>query len=85
MTETNDWNQSDQQQSTQDTQQIMQQASQQTWVDQQRGGYRGRANRRSNINSYNGRSRGNYQQNGRGNQGKKRNQTINYLKQCMSM
>jgi len=73
MTETNDWNQSDQQQqSVQDCQQTSQQTSQQTWVsDQSRGGYRGRGGRRGTSNSYNSRGRGNYQQNGRGGQGKK--------------
>lgn len=70
MTETNDWNQSDQQQqSVQDCQQTSQQTSQ-PWVPDQRGGYRGRGGRRGTANSYNSRGRGNYQQNGRGNQGK---------------
>lgn len=70
MTETNDWNQSDQQQqSVQDCQQASQQASQ-GWVSD-RGGYRGRGGRRGTSNSYNSRGRGNYQQNGRGGQGKK--------------
>ncbi|XP_060817300.1 caprin homolog [Bombus pascuorum] len=70
MTETNDWNQTDQsQQSAQDSQQTQQQTSQQTWGDQQRSGYRGRGGRRGNSNGYNGRGRGGYQQNGRGGQG----------------
>ncbi|KYN15307.1 Caprin like protein [Trachymyrmex cornetzi] len=70
MTETNDWNQSDQQQqSVQDCQQASQQTSQQTWVPDQRGGYRGRGGRRGTANSYNSRGRGNYQQNGRAGQG----------------
>lgn len=70
MTETNDWNQTDQsQQSTQDSQQTQQQTSQQNWGDQQRSGYRGRGGRRGNSNGYNGRSRGGYQQNGRAGQG----------------
>ncbi|KAL6444445.1 hypothetical protein ACFW04_001945 [Cataglyphis niger] len=70
MTETNDWNQSDQQQqSIQDPQQVSpQQTSQQTWGDQQRG-YRGRGSRRGTTNGYNSRGRNNYQQNGRGGQG----------------
>jgi len=72
MTETNDWNQSDQQQqSVQDCQQASQQTSQQTWVPDQRGGYRGRGGRRGTANSYNSRGRGNYQQNGRTGQGKR--------------
>lgn len=72
MTETNDWNQSDQQQqSIQDPQQVsQQQTSQQSWGDQQRG-YRGRGNRRGTTNGYNSRSRSNYQQNGRAGQGKR--------------
>jgi len=71
MTETNDWSQSDQQQqSIQDSQQVSPpQTSQQTWGDQQRG-YRGRGNRRGTTNGYNSRGRNNYQQNGRGGQGK---------------
>ena len=71
MTETNDWNQSDQQQqSLQDPQQVsQQQTSQQAWGDQQRSGYRGRGSRRGTTNGYNGRSRNNYQQNGRAGQG----------------
>ncbi|XP_076676221.1 caprin family member isoform X2 [Andrena cerasifolii] len=74
MTETNDWNQTDQsQQPAQDSQQSPQQTSQQGWGDQQRSGYRGgRGGRRTNSNGYNGRGRGGgggYQQNGRGGQG----------------
>ncbi|XP_011708095.1 PREDICTED: caprin homolog [Wasmannia auropunctata] len=69
MSETNDWNQSDQQQSVQDCQQASQQTSQQAWVPDQRGGYRGRGGRRGTSNSYNSRGRGNYQQNGRAGQG----------------
>lgn len=73
MTETNDWNQSDQQQqSVQDSQQgPQQQTSPQTWGDQQRSGYRTRGGRRGTANGYNNRSRTNYQQNGRAGQGKK--------------
>ncbi|KAL0126534.1 hypothetical protein PUN28_005125 [Cardiocondyla obscurior] len=70
MTETNDWNQTDQQQSSvQDCQQTSPQASQQAWVSDQRSGYRGRGGRRGTSNSYNSRGRGNYQQNGRAGQG----------------
>ncbi|XP_011869682.1 PREDICTED: caprin homolog isoform X2 [Vollenhovia emeryi] len=70
MTETNDWNQSDQQQqSIQDCQQASQQTSQQAWVPDQRGGYRGRGGRRGSASNYNSRGRGNYQQNGRAGQG----------------
>lgn len=72
MTETNDWNQSDQQQqSVQDCQQASQQTSQQAWMSDQRSGYRGRGGRRGTSNNYNSRGRGNYQQNGRAGQGKK--------------
>lgn len=73
MTETNDWNQSDQQQqSVQDSQGSQQQTSPQTWGDQQRSGYRNRGGRRGGpANGYNSRPRTNYQQNGRAGQGKK--------------
>lgn len=72
ITDTNDWNQTEQPpQSAQDTQQqTQQQTTQQPWGEQQRGGYRGRGGRRGSSNGYNGRGRGGgYQQNGRGGQG----------------
>ncbi|XP_012224442.1 caprin homolog [Linepithema humile] len=79
MTETNDWNQSDQQQPVQDSQQgPQQQTSPQTWGDQQRGGYRTRGGRRGTANGYNGRSRTNYQQNGRAGQGSYYRNDSNY-------
>lgn len=71
LTESGDWNQSETpQQSVQDSQQQQQQQQiQQTWTDFLRGAVRGRGGRRSNSNAYNGRGRGNYQQNGRNGQG----------------